>query len=131
LSVDIKGNCFFGSVAAVLNHQHYLNAEWTQEIVRAAGIDSILNSQDEFAAFLENNFDGSETLGEYVSRMCNDGEWASHEIILAVSRALGLRVEIHFSSGGVSLVMEERDGEHVNLLYYSDTHYEGLVKLNL
>jgi hypothetical protein len=99
-------------------------------MVRAAGIHNILNTRDEFTAFLGDNFDGSESLDDYVLRMSNDGEWATHEIILAVSRALGLHLEIHFSSGGSSLVIEESDGMHVNLLYHSDIHYEGLVEPN-
>jgi hypothetical protein len=88
----------------------------------------MLKHEDEFCRYLRKFSDlSSSSINEYIMSMSNDSEWASNEIILAVTRALGLRLEVHFrGSAGVTVVMEESGGLHVNLIY-SELRFDGLI----
>jgi hypothetical protein len=92
----------------------------------------MLKNRRSFVDFVQNNFDLGETYHQYVSRLSQDGEWATNEIIFAVSQALGISFRIVFSdvSGHPesSVIIDNTHGtREVALLYDGSTHYNGLV----
>mmetsp|Transcript_19663 Transcript_19663/g.26948 ORF Transcript_19663/g.26948 Transcript_19663/m.26948 type:complete len:105 (-) Transcript_19663:30-344(-) len=83
--VDGDGNCFFASVAVVLNHRSFQGrVDWTQAELRELGVNYLREHPDMFPAIDE--------MEPYIGRMSGDGEWWADGPIIAVGLVLQVRM---------------------------------------
>jgi len=121
--VDGDGNCFFASVAVVLNHRSFQGrVDWTQAELRELGVNYLREHPDMFPAIDE--------MEPYIGRMSGDREWADGPIISAVGLALQVRLAVVIIDQQQaarilqSFTNNAWDTLHV---FYSSNHYQALL----
>lgn len=114
--VSNDGNCFFRAVSDQL-----YGTEQFHSNLRQRACDYILRNRNRFIDFVEDD----QSYEEYVADMRNEGVWADHIELQAISMACGVNIRIH-QSGKPSYDIRNHlavDAPVIHLSYHFGEHY--------
>lgn len=114
--VSNDGNCFFRAVSDQL-----YGTEQFHSNLRHRACDYILRNRSRFIDFVEDD----QSYEEYVADMRNEGVWADHIELQAISMACGVNMRIH-QSGKPSYDIRNHlaaDAPVIHLSYHFGEHY--------
>ena len=125
---DVKadGNCFFHAVTDQLSMQGLSALGASPEALRASAIDHIINHLEDYQNFLDQH-DGD--MDQFIAQNVEQGTWADHLIISALSRALNITMVIIRSDGVAPTICEHPQA--IATLYLGHEvgqHYQSLVE---
>lgn len=130
IEVEGDGNCFFRSVAKLLNSMGHQNrSNWTHVEIRASAVNYFREHPELHVGFGEGM--DFRTADAYANRMAQDGIWAVDNIIDATALTLGVQLVIvdyrengdqHFANlneGATPVLTLLRTGEELGAQHYA------------
>mmetsp|Transcript_23366 Transcript_23366/g.59917 ORF Transcript_23366/g.59917 Transcript_23366/m.59917 type:complete len:391 (-) Transcript_23366:303-1475(-) len=112
------GNCLFRAIA----DQIYGEDETHMEL-RARAVAYMRQRPDDFQPFIEDD----EAFGDYLERMAQDGQWAGHLELQALSLLLRANINVHQAEQPVWVISNfPADAASLHLSYHLGEHYNSV-----